>query len=149
MPAAEPALACCPGPAVWRSSAAMGPTLGFWLSFTATLVALAVAVVSGRRGGRRVHLVAGPLAIVLLVVAILCTEELMRSYRFPEAALHFHLWFAKAGGLLALPVVISGLLLVRRPSVRRWHRLAVFAFVVGALLATGTGLWLFGQGTPR
>ncbi len=127
----------------------MAPTLGFWLSFGGTLVLLVVALVSGFRGRRRLHLWAGPLALVLLVVAILCTEALLRAYVFPAAALQFHLGFAKAGGLLALPVVVTGVWTWKRPAVRRWHRLAVLVFLAGALLATGTGLWLFAQAVPR
>jgi hypothetical protein len=135
-------------PPVLECSTPMGSTLGFWLSFAATLLLLVIALVSGWRGRRRVHLVAGPLALVLLAIAIVCTEQLMRNYRFPEAALRFHLVFAKTGGLLALPVVVTGVWLWRRPAARPWHRRAVWLFLLGAVAATSTGIWLFMQGVP-
>jgi len=74
------------------------------------------------------------------------TEELVRRYEFPPAALRTHLWFAKAGGLLALPVIATGVWLWRRPGARIWHRLAVVVWLVSVLAATGTGLWIFTLG---
>ncbi|MGE3173140.1 MAG: hypothetical protein AB7O97_10990 [Planctomycetota bacterium] len=127
----------------------MGTAPSFWISFGTTLALLATALVSGLRGGRRLHLVAGPLTLVSLAVTVVLTEQLMRGYRFPEQALRVHLWFAKAGGALALPVLLTGIWLWRRPAARRWHLAAVLAFVVGALLATGTGVWMFVQGEPK
>src|SRR5262249_46842426 len=78
---------------------------GFWLAFLCSVLLLAVALVSGLRGGRRLHLVAGPLAMVALVVAVACTGQLMASYSFPPDDLRFHLGFAKTAGSLALPVI--------------------------------------------
>lgn len=127
----------------------MGSTLGFWIGFALTLVALVVSLVSGFRRKRRLHLVTGPLTLVLLAVTVVLTEQLMRNYTFPEESLRFHLHFAKAGGLCAVPVLLTGLWLWRNPRARLWHRLAVVVFVVAALLATGTGLWLFQQGTAK
>ncbi len=78
-----------------------------------------------------------------LVVAILLTEKLARLYAFDPEVQRIHLIFAKAGGLLAIPVVLTGLLLWRKPGARRVHRLAVWIFVVATLLATATGVWMF------
>lgn len=127
----------------------MGVAIGFWTAFVATVALLATSLLAGMLGWRRVHLWTGPLTMVALTVAIVCTEQLMRGYTFPAAALQFHLVFAKAAALLALPVIGTGLWLWRRPSARRWHRAAVWSFVALALAATGTGVWLFLQGTPR
>jgi hypothetical protein len=124
-------------------------TLGFWLAFVATLVALVVALLSGLLRKRRVHLVAGPLTIALLVVAVILTEELVAHFVFPPAEMRIHLTFAIAAGCLALAVAASGGALVWLPKLRRLHRYCVFAFVVMALLATGTGIWVFSIATPK
>jgi hypothetical protein len=60
-----------------------------------------------------------------------------------------HRVFATAAGLLGLLVAITGLVLLRRPSARRWHRYVVFAFVAFALGATGTGLWIWTGAMPK
>jgi hypothetical protein len=127
----------------------MPPTLPFWLAFTATVGLLIGALWSAWVRRRRLHLVLGPCTIVALAVAILLTEQLMRQYEFPAEALQFHLYFAKAGGLLALPVAVTGVWLWRSESGRWWHRIAVIVWLVAVLLATGTGLWLFGQGSLK
>ena len=127
----------------------MGHALGFWLAFGAAVLLLAVALVSGLRRRRRLHLVVAPLAMVALALAIVATEQLLRSYTFPADDLRFHLRFAKTAGLLALPVIGTGLWLWRRPAARRWHRLAVWAFVLATAAATCTGIWLFTRATLR
>jgi hypothetical protein len=127
----------------------MPPTLLFWLGFVATVVSMAAALWTGLTGRRRLHLWLGPLTIVVLAVTIVLTEQLVRRYEFPPDVVRTHLWFAKAGGLLALPVVATGLWLWRQPRARHWHRLAVAIWLVSVLTATGTGLWMFAQGTPR
>lgn len=127
----------------------MPSTVPFWIAFVATVLCLVGALRTGWLRRRRAHLVLGPLTMALLVVTIVLTEELMRRYEFPEAALHTHLPCAKAGGLLALPVIVTGIWLLRSEKARRWHRAAVLLWLLSVLVATGTGLWMFAQGTPR
>lgn len=124
-------------------------TLPFWISFVTTVLLLVVALFTGWTHRRKAHLWFGPLVMVSLVVTVVLTEELVRSYQFPEDVLRTHLWFAKAGGALALPVIVTGVWLWRRPQARVWHRIAVLVWLVSVLLATGTGLWMFSQGTLR
>ena len=93
--------------------------LGFWVSFVLTVITLAVALVTGKRGQRRAHLVLAPISLVLLTITILFAEKLASVRTFPQAAMQVHLVFAKTGALLAVPVIVTGLLLWRD---RRWRR---------------------------
>lgn len=127
----------------------MTDTLPFWLALVATVLLLLAALWTGLRRRRAAHLWLGPLTMVALVAAIVLTEQLLRRYEFPPDALRTHLWFAKAGGLLALPVIATGLWLWRRERARRWHRAAVLVWLAAVLAATGTGLVMFAQGTLR
>ncbi len=124
----------------------MPPTLSFWTAFVATVVLLVASLVTGRLRKRKVHLVLGPATVVSLAVAIVLTERLMSNYTFPPEELAFHLIFAKAGGLLVLPVVITGIWLVRSERARVFHRAAVAIWLLSVLAATGTGLWMFSLG---
>ena len=127
----------------------MPPTLPFWIAFVATVLLMAGALWSGLRGSRRYHLVLGPLTMVSLAVAIVLTEELASHYDFPEAIKHTHLLIAKTGGLLALPVIVTGLWLWRSERARVWHRACVYLWIVAVLSATASGLWMFSAGTPK
>jgi hypothetical protein len=127
----------------------MMSTLPFWLSLVVTVALIATALVSGLRGGRRLHLVCGPAAIVMLSVTIVLTEQLVRQYDFPADVREIHLPCAKAGGLLAVPVVLTGVWLWRSPRARNWHRVAVWVWLAGVLVATATGIWMFSHGTLR
>ncbi|MEY4830273.1 MAG: hypothetical protein RLZZ562_2069 [Planctomycetota bacterium] len=121
----------------------MGADVWFWIALVAAVALMALALASGLQRKRRAHLIAGPASMASLVVAILLTEKLARLYAFDPEVQRIHLIFAKAGGLLAIPVVLTGLLLWRKPGARRVHRLAVWIFVVATLLATATGVWMF------
>ncbi|MBL9079151.1 MAG: hypothetical protein JNL08_16735 [Planctomycetes bacterium] len=127
----------------------MPPTLPFWIAFVATVLLLVASLVTGWTRRRRLHLWLGPLTMVALGFAVVFTEELVRRYEFPPDVLRTHLWFAKAGGVLALPVVVTGIWLWRQPRARRWHKLAVYVWLLAVLTATGTGLWMFSQGTLK
>jgi len=127
----------------------MPPTLPFWCAFVATVLMLVAALLTGFTRRRRLHLWLGPLTMVLLAITIVLTEELLRAYTFPEDVKQTHLIFAKAGGLLALPVIATGLWLWKDERARLWHRAAVLLWLAVVLTATGTGLWMFGQGSPR
>lgn len=124
-------------------------TLGFWIALATTVALMVVSLVSGFRGRRRLHLVTGPLTMVSLVVAVVLTEQLVRKFVFPPDELAIHKVFAKAAGFSALPVVVTGLLLVKWPAMRPWHRLAVVLFVLASLVATGTGIWVWTMATLR
>ena len=127
----------------------MPSTVPFWIALVATVVLLVAALCTGLLRKRKLHLWLGPMTILSLAIAIVLTEELMGHYDFPAEELAFHLIFAKAGGLLALPVVITGIWLWRAPRARLWHRIAVIVWIVGVLIATGTGLWMFSHGTAK
>jgi hypothetical protein len=123
--------------------------LGFWLSFLLTVVLLVVTLASGLRGRRRLHLRTGPLTMVALALTIVLTEQLLARYDFPADVKAIHLPCAKAGGLLALPVIATGIWYWRCPRARNWHRAAVALWLLAVVVATATGLWMFAQGVPR
>lgn len=127
----------------------MPPAFLFWSSLAATVGLMVATLVTGLRRRRRPHLWLGPLTMVSLAVTIVLTEQLMARYDFPAEVRAIHLPCAKAGGLLALPVVLTGLWLWRRPSARRWHQVAVVVWLVSVLVATGTGLWMFSHGVLK
>ncbi|MBL8748483.1 MAG: DUF4149 domain-containing protein [Planctomycetes bacterium] len=124
-------------------------TLPFWFSFVTTVVLLTGALLTGWTRKRRLHLWLGPLVMVSLVVTIVLTEELVRRYDFPADVKRIHLWFAKTGGLLALPVILTGVALWRTEKARRWHKAAVLVWLVSVLAATGTGIWMFSHGAVK
>lgn len=127
----------------------MAVTIAFWSMLSLTLVLLGTALVTGRRRLRRAHLWVGPLTMLSLLVTVLLAEQLVRRYEFPERPMAIHLVFAKTAGFLALPVIVSGVWLVFRPGLRRLHQVAVGLFVLAAVIATGTGLWIFSLATER
>lgn len=135
--------------AVCQSPRAMRADVWFWMALVSTVALMALALVSGLQRKRRAHLLAGPASMASLVVAILLTEKLARLYAFDPEVQRIHLVCAKVGGLLAIPVVLTGILLWRRPSTRRLHRWAVWIFVVATLVATATGVWMFAGAVPK
>lgn len=127
----------------------MPSTVPFWIAFVVTVALLVVALFTGFTRKRKVHMWLGPLTIVSLAITIWFTEQLVRQYTFPEDELAFHLVFAKAGGLMAIPVAISGIWLWRTERARKWHRIIVFLWLACVLAATATGLWMFGHGIVK
>ncbi len=127
----------------------MPSTTPFWLALALTVVLVLATLWTGWRRRRTVHLVLGPLTIAALAVTIVLTEQLVARYDFPAGAKAIHLPCAKAGGLLALPVVATGVWLWRSERARRWHRIAVWVWLAAVLVATGTGLWMFARGTVK
>lgn len=121
----------------------------FWIAFVATLVCVVGALISGYSGRRRLHLVFGPGAMVALTFAIIFTEQLVRRYEFPRENLDFHLIFAKSAAALAVPVILTGVLLLFQPKVRKVHGICVWLWLAATLVATGTGFWMFSTGTLR
>lgn len=127
----------------------MPSTVPFWIAFAVTVLMIGMALVTGFGRKRKAHLWLGPLTIVAMAIAIVLTEQLMSNYTFPADELAVHLVFAKAGGLMAIPVAITGIWLWRSEKARVWHRVLVFLWLASVLTATGTGLWMFALGTPK
>ncbi len=124
-------------------------TAWFWTLFPITLALLIGALWTGCRKIRRVHLVLAPLSLVFLGVAIILAVRMGRTRIFPPDEMRTHRMIATAAALLVLPVIASGLALVRSPRWRRVHRVCVILFFFTALVATGTGVWVFTMSTPR
>ncbi len=124
-------------------------TLGFWLSLALTVAGLVATYHAGRRRRRRRHVTLAVCTVAMLAVAILFAEAMARERDFPRDIMRIHLVFAKGAGLAVLPVVITGLLLLRREGVRRWHLGAVWVFLALVVTATVTGVWAFSHSTPR
>ena len=127
----------------------MPPTLPFWLALLVTVLLLVATLCTGWRRVRAVHLVLGPATMAALVVTIVLTEQLVARYEFPAHVKAVHMPCAKAGGLLALPVIATGVWLWRSERARRWHRLAVWIWLLAVVVATCTGLWMFAHGTVK
>lgn len=123
--------------------------MSFWLALVVTVVLLVCTLWTGWRRRRALHLWLGPLTMAALVVTIVLTEQLMARYDFPADAKAIHMPCAKAGGLLAVPVVLTGIWLWRSERARPWHRAAVLVWLVSVLVATGTGLWMFAHGVVK
>lgn len=127
----------------------MPSTVPFWIALVVTVLMIVMSLITGFRRKRKVHLWLGPLTLVAMAIAIVLTEQLMSNYTFPDDELAIHLVFAKAGGLLAIPVALTGLWLWRTEKARLWHRVSVFVWLAAVLTATGTGLWMFALGTLK
>jgi hypothetical protein len=129
--------------------AAMPPMTPFWVALVLTVALLVATLWTAWRGRRRLHLVLGPTTILALAVTIVLTEQLVAHYDFPAAAKAVHMPCAKAGGLLAVPVLVTGVWLWRSERARAWHRAAVWIWLVAVLAATATGVWMFAGGVVR
>lgn len=125
------------------------PWTGFAIALALTVLLLVGTLVTGFRGQRRAHVPFAILTILALLAAIWFAETIGRYWVFPATALRIHLSFAWAGTILILPVLVSGVLALRRPGPARWHRRLVFAFLGIVLCAIGTGIWIFATGTPK
>src|SRR5688500_17040787 len=121
----------------------------FWLALASTLLVLVATVFTGLRRRRRTHLVCALAAVALLTVTVVLAERMTTARSFPPDAMRIHLWFAKSAALMVLPVAAAGAALWRRPRLRVAHRIAVVLFLLLAVIATGTGIWVFQLSTPK
>lgn len=124
-------------------------TLWFWISASLAIAGLGVTYRAGRQRRRRLHVGMAIASMATLAVAVVLTELMARERDFPPEAMRVHLVFAKAAGFAVFPVVVTGVLLLRRPRVRRWHLRAVWLFLLLAVAATVTGGYAFTGSVPR
>lgn len=116
----------------------------FVLSLLGTLVLVAAALVTGKRGQRRAHVKVVALVFVSLFVTILLAERLGRSYDLQAAGAitPVHLTLAKITTLAFLGPVLTGYRTWRDPAWRVWHRRAVLVALSLTALALVTGTWM-------
>lgn len=123
-------------------------TAWFWTVFPITLVLLFGTLWTGRTKRRWVHLRLAPLSLVFLGLAIWMAIRMGQARVFPEDEMAIHRPIATLAAVLVVPVIGSGIALFRSPAWRPVHRVCVTLFMVAALAATGTGIWVFTLSTP-
>lgn len=121
----------------------------FWISFSVTLVLLIATIASGLRRRRVAHLVFALLAVGLLTLTIVLAERVGAARTFPPGPMRIHLWFAQSAACMVLPVVVTGVVLWRRPGFRWAHRVAVLVFLLLTVSASATGTWVFGMSEAK
>ena len=87
--------------------------------------------------------------MLALAFAIVQARIYGESFDIPPTRLKIHLSLAfTALGLLPCAVT-TGVLLIRKASVRRWHRFFTWSFVVVTVTAMGAALWMLAGATPK
>ena len=120
----------------------------FVVSLVVTVLLLGCTIWTGLRGRRRAHYPFAVATVLSLAFAIVQARIYGESFVIPAMRLRIHLSLAfTALGLLPCAAV-SGFLLIRRPGVRKWHRLLAWSFVVVTVAAMGAALWLLEAPTP-
>jgi hypothetical protein len=127
----------------------MSAAAAFFTALFLTVALMLASLWTGLRRLRRQHLWLGPLTIASLAMAVVLAIRLGRSYTFAPGPMAIHRVFAVLAGLLGLVVAATGLLLLRRPALRAWHRRCALTFAVAAVCATVTGLWIWSGATPK
>lgn len=109
-----------------------------------TLVFLGGVVWTGLRARRRLHLPLVACAVASLGVTIWAAERLGSTLDLESAGWIFpvHVSIAKvATAAYALPLA-TGIATLKRPGMRRRHRIAAFATLLLTVLTAVTGTWM-------
>lgn len=124
-------------------------TILFLVGLSLTSVAMALTVVSGRKGHRRTHLIRAISTVVLLAVAVVFAF-LMQAYerKLPAREMGIHRIFSMTVAWVVPFVVITGILLWRNPRWRRLHQICVGVLLIGTVGALVTGIWVLSLSEP-
>lgn len=129
----------------------MSPTVGFVVFLLVTLVFLGCAVITGRRGERRVHVGMVVGALAFLGITIYYAEQLGDSYDLESAGwiTPAHLALAKGTTLAYLLPVLSGIRMWRHEGARPLHRALAYSVLALTVVtaATGTAMILLAEPT--
>jgi hypothetical protein len=120
----------------------MFETSGFLLFLSLTVVGVVMTLVSGLQKRRRPHIVRAVVTVALLAVTILFAFLMAGVRVFPAREMAIHRVFSVSVAVLVPLVAASGILLARRPTLRWPHRACVSAFLVMAVGALVTGVWV-------
>ena len=128
----------------------MTPFAGFLTSLVVTLAFLGCVVATGLKARRRVHIPLAVCALASLVTTIYFAEQLGQSYDLASAGLIYpvHLTFAiTTTCLYALPV-ISGIITIKKPTFRTWHRRIAVLVISLTVVTAVTGTWMLLLANP-
>ena len=119
----------------------MTPTIGFIGSLVLTLVCLGVAVVTGYKAKRKVHLSSVTGAVILLVLTIYYAIELGELYdlHYDSMITIVHLNVAKVNTAAYLLPVITGLRTLKDPAGRKLHGRVAWSVLILTVFTAVTG----------
>jgi hypothetical protein len=118
-------------------------TIMFLILLLFTAVMMGMTVLAGIRKQRRTHVVRAITTVVSLTAAVIFAY-LMSLYErvLPPREMAIHRIFSMTVAGITPAVVITGILLWRKPRWRRAHRWCVGVLVLATVGALGTGLWV-------
>ena len=123
----------------------MSSEWGFSLCLVLTLLLLLFVVVTGLSGRRRrLHITLVLSALAALGASVFYALRMGAHYDLASAGAitPVHLWLAKLATLAYLLPITSGLLTIRDPSWRRWHRRFAFSVLALTVATAITGTWM-------
>ncbi len=125
----------------------MTATIGFVGSLILTLVCLGVAVVTGYKAKRKVHLSSVAGAVVMLVLTIYYAIELGELYdlHYDSMITIVHLNVAKVNTAAYLLPVITGLRTLKNPAGRKLHGRVAWAVLILTVFTAATGVTMLLQ----
>ncbi len=97
------------------------------------------------------HYICAVSSMIALTLSVILTEQLVRARDFESIReqLDVHKLLAKTAAGLVLPVILTGVVLIKRPNWRRLHLICVGLFLLMVLVATGSGIWAYTMSAER
>ena len=122
----------------------MTPGTGFVVFLAVTLVFLGAVFVTGFKAQRKRHIPCVAGAVISLLITIYYAEKLGETLDLESAGRIYpvHLAFAKATTASYLAPLISGFLTLKRPAVRKVHRILAITVLALTLVTAVTGTWM-------
>lgn len=120
----------------------MTPTIGFVGSLIVTLACLGVAVVTGYKAKRKVHLTSVLGAVVMLVLTIYYAIELGKLYdlHYDSTITKVHLNVAKVNTAAYLLPALTGIRTLKNPAGRKLHGRVAWAVLLLTVFTAVTGI---------
>ncbi|MCH2100942.1 MAG: hypothetical protein MK209_03365 [Planctomycetes bacterium] len=119
------------------------------IALVVTVLLLSCTIWTGVRAKRRAHYPFAVATVLALAFAIVQARIYGEVFDIPRLRLQVHLSLAFTSLSLLPCAVITGILLIRKASVRRWHRFFTWSFVVVTVIAMVAALWMLAGATPK
>ena len=125
-------------------------TIGFLVSLGLTVVLIALTLQSGIGGRRRAHLARALTTVGLLAVTVVFAF-LMAEYErlFVPEKMRVHRMFSMTVAFVVPAVALTGAMLWKRPGWRWPHKICIGVFLLAALGAAVTGVWVLWTSTAK